>query len=315
MSTNWSILNNNNNKNEVLAVIVTYNRLELLKECINALLGSIVSCDILIVNNASTDGTKEYLNNFTNNFKINIYVCNMDSNLGGAGGYNFGVKKGVELSYKYLWLLDDDAIVSKNALEELLKVDKELNGEYGFLSSKVLWSDGSICKTNVQRKKVARKIKDFTSHIVPCDFCSFVSCFVKTEMIKLVGLPIKEFVIWTDDLEWTRRFTLKRINDFAKPGYLCNDSVVIHKCKENIGVAIYRDSADRINRYKYIYRNDVVCFRREGLKGHLYMIARNLLHTLRVLLYKKDGKMKAIKVIWCGWMEGYKFKPIIEKIN
>lgn len=305
----------NNTKNEILAIIITYNRLELLKECIKALFHSTVLCDILVVNNASTDGTKEYLDKLTNNFGIKIYVYNMDANLGGAGGYNFGIKKGVELSYKYLWLLDDDAMVTKNALEELLKVDKELKGEYGFLSSKVVWTDGNICKTNVQRKAVARKIKDFNSHIVECDFCSFVSCFVKAEMVRLVGLPIKEFVIWTDDLEWTRRFTFKKINDFAKPGYLCNDSRVFHYCKENIGVAIYKDSADRIDRYKYIYRNDVVCFRREGIKGHLYMFIRNLLHTLRVILYKKDEKINAIKVIWSGWFEGYKFFPVIEKLN
>lgn len=299
----------------VVAVIVTYNRLDLLKECLYALCNSDEKCDIIIVNNSSTDGTREYLDNVGNIYTgINFYIHNLDKNLNGAGGFNYGIRCAAKLSYKYIWIMDDDCIVNKDSLSELLKVANELNDNFGFLSSKVLWKDGSICKTNIQRRAVARRISDFDSRLVKVDFTSFVSCLVKRDDVLKVGLPIKEFIIWTDDLEWTRRLTLKSVNENAKQGYLCNNSVVIHKCSNNFGVTIVKDSKDRLYRYKYIYRNDVVCFRREGLRGHIYMFFRNLYHIFRILLFAKYDKLSRIKVLLNGYFEGYKFKPEIEYI-
>ena len=304
-----------NNISKTVAIIVTYNRLELLKECINSLLNSDEVVDILVVNNNSTDGTKEYLNNLSNNGKNKTCVFNLETNLNGAGGFNFGIKKALKHNYKYLWIMDDDTIVYKNALSELYKVANELNDEFGFLSSKVLWKDLSICKTNIQRKAVARRIKDFKSHLVKVDYCSFVSCFVKSEDVKNIGLPIKEFIIWTDDLEWTRRLTSKKYYKHAKTGFLCNDSIVIHKCKNNFGVTIVKDTSDRLDRYKYIYRNDVFCFKREGIRGHLYVLVRNLYHIILVLFLSKHSKIKKIKTIINGYIEGFSFNPKIEMFN
>ena len=165
---------------KTIAIIVTYNRIELLKECILALVNSEKKCDILVVNNNSDDGTDEYLNLLPNIYKdINFYIYNLDENLNGAGGFNYGIKKAVSLDYEYVWLMDDDTIVDKYALTELYNIKIELNDEFGFLSSKVLWKDNSICKTNIQRLKVARRISDFKSKLVKVDFTSFVSCFVK----------------------------------------------------------------------------------------------------------------------------------------
>lgn len=298
---------------KVVAVVVTYNRLKLLQECILELSKSDIPCDILIVNNASNDGTKEYLDKIRNQYNnINFYIYNMEHNLNGAGGYNFGLKKAAELDYKYIWIMDDDCIVRNDSLKELLVVADKLNDNFGFLSSKVIWKDGSICKTNIQRKAVAKRVNDFTSQIVNVDFSSFVSCLVKKEDVLKVGLPIKEFIIWTDDLEWTRRFTLKKINKYAKPGYLCNKSIVVHKCANNFGVTIVQDTPERLDRYKYIYRNDVVCFRREGIKGHIYIFIRNIYHIFRILLFAPYNKIDRIKVLLKGYREGYKFYPVIE---
>lgn len=302
-----------NNSYKTVAIIVTHNRLELLKECIEALKLSTEKCDVIVVNNDSTDGTNEYLLSLESS-DIKYYVFNLNNNLGGAGGFNFGIRKAMKYDYKYFWLMDDDCIVDKNALYNLYKVRDELNENFGFLSSKVLWKDGSICKTNVQRKSIARKNKDFNSHIVNVDFCSFVSCFVKKEDVYNVGLPIKEFVIWTDDLEWTRRFTYKKVYNKAKPGYLCNESIVWHKCKENFGVTIVKDSSDRIDRYKYIYRNDVYCFKREGIRGNVYMFVRNIYHIIKILLFSPFKKFERIKILIDSYKEGYKFNPRIEYI-
>ena len=316
---------------ETISVVVTYNRLNLLKECIEALLKSSVKNDILIINNCSTDGTYDFLQNiekelFIYNVKLKIidiksigeidyknepnsyiYVYNSSVNLGGAGGYNIGVRIATKLKYKYLWLMDDDTIVYENSLFELYNVKNKLNDDFGFLSSKVLWKDLNICKTNVQRKKVAKKIKNFDDEIVSVDYSSFVSFFIKSEDVLKLGLPIKDFFIWSDDLEYTRRFSN------YKKSYLCNKSVVIHKCMENIGVDITKDKPDRLDRYKYIYRNDVYVFKKEGIQGIMFLILRYIYHILKILFNSKN-KIKKISIMTKGNIEGIFFNPKIEYI-
>lgn len=301
---------------KIITVIVTYNRIDLLKQCIEGLINSTYKTDILIVNNNSNDGTKEYLDSVQNEYKnVKFYIYNLKENLNGAGGFNYGIRMAALLPYEYIWIMDDDCIVNPDSLYALISAGEKLNGDFGFLSSKVLWTDGSICKTNVQRRSVARKIKDFSSPIVQVDYASFVSLLVKREDVIKVGLPIKEFIIWTDDLEWTRRFTFKKINKDAKPGYLVNNSVVTHKCKNNFGVTIVKDTSDRIDRYKYIYRNDVYCFKKEGIRGYIYIIARNFYHILKILLESKNDKIEKIKTILLGFNEGIKFNPEIEYVE
>ena len=52
--------------NETLAIIITYNRKKILGECLDALITSSVKCDVLIVDNASTDGTKDLVGKYLN---------------------------------------------------------------------------------------------------------------------------------------------------------------------------------------------------------------------------------------------------------
>ena len=87
--------------NSTIAVIVTYNRLELLKEGIQALLGQSSACDILIVDNASTDETPHWAQDFAKTHP-SVYYENTGANLGGAGGFNYGMRRGVEMSYDYV---------------------------------------------------------------------------------------------------------------------------------------------------------------------------------------------------------------------
>lgn len=72
---------------QVAVTVVTYNRLNLLKECLQALRRQTIKADIIIVNNGSTDGTKEYLDS-----KEGIFVIHQE-NLGGAGGFYAGTRQ------------------------------------------------------------------------------------------------------------------------------------------------------------------------------------------------------------------------------
>ena len=111
----------------VAGVIVTYNRKKLLLESIEAMLHQTKSdcLDIIVVDNNSSDGTVVALDKYIRSNEI-IYR-NTGANLGGAGGFQYGIRYAVESGYDYIWLMDDDCIPSENALEELLRADMELN--------------------------------------------------------------------------------------------------------------------------------------------------------------------------------------------
>lgn len=297
----------------VAAVVVTYNRKELLSECVSCLLGQETLCvgdvtmDVLIVDNASTDGTEEMLADLVESGSVRYF--NTGSNLGGAGGFNFGMRKAVELGYDRLWIMDDDCLPHQGALAALLSAERDLDGRYGYLSSVVLWKDGSICKMNVQRHPLTKDIEDFTPGLQPVTLASFVSLFVPADIVREVGLPIKEFFIWTDDWEFTRR--VSRVH----PCYLVGESVVTHASKNNGAGTIVDDVPERLERYRLIYRNDVVLYRQEGLRGYAYLLVRALYHILKVLACSKGDRLRKVGIIVSSNVEGLRFHPGVEFVG
>lgn len=292
---------------KVIAVVVTYNRKELLKEAIEALLNQEYNnCDVLIVDNASTDGTREYIDELLKDARV--HYENTGANLGGAGGFNYGMKRACQMGCDFVWVMDDDCIVHKNSLTELLNADKQLNGNYGFLSSKVLWKDGSICKMNIQKISLIKKVTDWNKEIQQVIMGTFVSFFIKKTIVEEIGLPISDFFIWADDIEYSRRVSLKY------PSYLVNKSIVSHKSKNNIGSNIVQDSIENLNRYSYAYRNERYVYKREGILGILYYNLKNSLHKFRIRKsnMSKEEKKKKIDVINKAVKEGKKFNPEVE---
>lgn len=293
--------------NNIAAVVVTYNRKELLRQCIQKLLNQKeISCDVFVIDNASTDGTAEMVKEEFDCPQV-IYH-NTGSNLGGAGGFQFGVKKAVEAEYEYVWIMDDDTFVEENALRAFMDTDKDLKGNWGFLSSVAYWTDGNICRMNIQKRNIFKHIgkKEYAMKYAPIKMCSFVSLLVKTKVIKEVGLPIGEYFIWTDDYEFTGRISKKY------PCYVVPESRVVHAMKRHTRVDFATDSTDRMERYHYIYRNDVHCYRQYGVLGWLYIISKNMYTVLNILLHSKEAKGKKIRIVIKGMIEGIRFQPKIE---
>ncbi|MCH4220380.1 MAG: glycosyltransferase family 2 protein [Eggerthellaceae bacterium] len=296
----------------IAAVVVTYNRVNLLLQCIEALKSqrfdsSSTSLDILIIDNASTDGTEQTLKPLANDGEIMYY--NTGSNLGGAGGFNYGMKQAVSAGYDDLWVMDDDCLPHDDALQALLNADAHLKGHYGYLSSVVRWTDGSICRMNVQRHPLNTDITDFTLQLQPCTLASFVSLFVPASIVAEVGLPIKDFFIWTDDWDFTRRIS-RRYDCFV-----VGDSVVTHASKNNGAGTIATDVPERLDRYRKIYRNDVVLYRQEGFNGYAYIIMRDLYHIIQVILHSSGQRCKKIGIIVSGTIAGFRFHPQIEYVT
>lgn len=297
----------------IAAVVVTYNRKELLMNCINCLLSqSMWAPDVLVIDNASTDGTENSVKEaFGQNPRV-IYV-NTGANLGGAGGFSYGIKQAVNSGYEYLWIMDDDTFPDANALENLLKASDKLGGEYGFLSSYAKWTDGSACEMNLP--KVSPHWRNhvdiqFNNRMLAVESASFVSFFVKAKTVVEVGLPIKEFFIWGDDVEYSLRISSKY------DSYFVYDSQVIHAMKSNISTSIVEETDEsRIQRYALLYRNKHYIVRRSSLRARVayWMDIKNVVKD--IFKRSKGNKWRKSCIVIKSSIAGLFFHPQIEYIR
>ena len=289
---------------KIAAVVVTYNRAALLKTCITALRTQTTPCHIFILDNHSTDETPDVIRSMLD---ADMTAIHLEKNIGGAGGFCEGVRQAIRAEYDYIWLMDDDTVPAPDALEKLMAADQLLKGQYGFLSSNVLWTDNTPCRMNVP--KYARNSASVSSHLRPIVQASFVSCFLPANTIKEVGLPIRDFFIWGDDVEYTRRITIRH----RIPAYLCTTSVVHHHTHHNWGSNIALDIPERLPYYQYAYRNENYLYRKEGIKGFCYYTLRCLLHLGRILIKARDHRWHRCHIILSQYGKGLFFNPQIER--
>ena len=293
--------------NETCAVVVTYNRKTLLEQALTHLLQQTCPCDILVVDNASTDGTDGLVKTFEDK-RISYYSTG--KNIGGAGGFNIGMRKSVEAGYKYVWVMDDDTFVQPDTLEKFLIADQKLNGNYGWLSSKALWTDGNICGMNRQTGISGKDITDFFQEHIPCRRATFVSLFIKSQNIVKYGLPLKEFFIWADDTEFTQRISQK------ENCYVISNSIVVHAMAANTVADIVYVDFSRIPRCFYQIRNHCYIIRTQdkklGTAKYLYRQAKNV---LKIILFSKDFRWKRLNVLLRSVVAGLFFHPRVEYLQ
>ena len=188
--------------NNIAAVVVTYNRKNYLKLCLDSLLiqGDLLS-SIIIVNNNSTDGTEEMLLNEYLDNPIFDYI-NIGSNIGGAGGFNYGMKRAYENFFKWIWLMDDDVAPAEGALKKYFKItEKSL-----FIQGRRAYDDGEyvdwLCDYNYKTGKLIKLSENeyfANKSFLTVNTACFEGAFISREIISSIGFPKKEFFIQGDD--------------------------------------------------------------------------------------------------------------------
>lgn len=323
---------------KVTCVVVTYNRIELLKECLEALSNQdYEDMDILVVDNCSTDGTPEYLasvgskvqtdatpaaeNNLTasapeaenkpaasapeaDSSGGKIKYLTLPENIGGAGGFHEGMKAALEGGCEYMWLMDDDTIPEKEALSELIKATEVLKGEkFSYISSNVYGMDHECM--NTPRMPFTQSGKngyaDWNRHLD--------EALVKVRSATFCACFVSVDAVREVGLPIKQYFiwgddteyTL-RLSKYYGQAYLAGRSLVLHKRANNQALSIVKeDNPDRINMYFYYVRNYLI-----NLKlyfGVIFAIGKILhfdLMILRILFGKSKYKGKKTGVIFRG---------------
>lgn len=286
----------------IIAVVVTFNRKTLLIEALRQLTQqSYPLSQIILINNASTDGTEDLLREqgWLDNSKIDYHL--LEKNIGGAGGFHQGMALAAQRSADWLWIMDDDSIPNTDALEQLLLaqqrlIDKQLAPV--ILASRVNWIDGTPHPMNfstIRRDDWQQLYTALAERCLPIRATSFVSMLLKKQCINESGLPLANYFIWNDDVEYSGR-VLKN-----QQGYLVSDSVVIHKTKEK-----YTPFSQSGDRFFYEVRNKIWMIKSseawtktERLRYVLVLI-KNIFDYLKV----KGNSKNKLKIISRGLWHG-----------
>lgn len=299
-------------KEKIATNIVTYNRKDLLKECLNALLAQTRKPNsIIIVDNNSNDGTKEMLEKEFLENPIFDYV-RLSENTGSAGGQYTGIKRAYKKGFDWVWIMDDDALPKLNALEELVLAKNFLtsnNESFSFLCSNVFWLDGLPSKMNIPPidKKDFSRYQYLQKSLIKVKSASFVGAFFSRDIIKRVGLPIKEFFIWGDDVEYTARMAR------YSTGVLVGKSKIIHKTKENYAVDYKNFKKNEIWKYKYDMRNTVyICKNTNSPRLKTTYSLKIVSSLFKIFRYHS---FLSFCQIFLWFLKGLFFNPKIEKID
>ncbi|MBU7540261.1 glycosyltransferase [Levilactobacillus brevis] len=295
-------------KNKITAVVVTYNKPELLEQCLSHILTQTTQCnEIVLVDNGGKQETANVIE-LKQKEGAKITWIKPQGNVGGAGGFSIGIKAAIQNGADYVWIMDDDSLVETQALEHLRIASKKLHAQkvqYGFLASNVRWTDGSAAQMNIPG--VIDGWNELADQgLIGLSFASFVSMFVPTSVIREVGLPLSQYFIWGDDVEFGKRISAKH------PSFFVSESKVNHAMLENRGVNIFEEfDKKRIHRYFYEYRNSLCTLAEFGNKRQVFMqVAKNLTLSFN-LLFKPKGLKKAL-IIVRGTIAGLFFHPTVE---
>ncbi|MEO5711519.1 MAG: glycosyltransferase [Nocardioidaceae bacterium] len=240
----------------VVAVVVTWNRRDLLLESLAALRGQThPPAEIVVVDNASTDGTTEMLRRDGDG----LQVVHLTRNIGGAGGFAAGIERALTHEPDLVWLLDDDTVPTETAAERLVAAWTGFAGSErpAVLASRVVWIDGRDHPMNTPRTKPGASAVELAAArgvgCLPIRSASFVSIMCDVGRVRERGLPVADYFLWNDDFEYSTRLIKGGV------GLTVPDSVVVHKTR-----VFGSTDADPGERFFYEVRNKVWMFTRSS---------------------------------------------------
>jgi rhamnopyranosyl-N-acetylglucosaminyl-diphospho-decaprenol beta-1,3/1,4-galactofuranosyltransferase len=192
----------------VVAVVVTFNRLPLLQRLVTRLREVSEVDEILVVDNASSDGTGAWLASATSAAGAPLAHRTLAENRGGAGGFHAGLAWAMERGADLAWLMDDDGIPEPDCLGRLLERD-DLD----------FWGPAVLAEQDPTRlcfpirlpggTKVVHRMREVEAAardgLIPGVVIPFNGVLVTRDLVERIGTPREEFFIWGDDVEFLWR--------------------------------------------------------------------------------------------------------------
>jgi rhamnopyranosyl-N-acetylglucosaminyl-diphospho-decaprenol beta-1,3/1,4-galactofuranosyltransferase len=278
----------------VVAVVVSYNREQLLEETLSGLLAQERPVDaVIVVDNASSDGSVEVAGRFLPESDIVV----LTRNTGGAGGFAVGMAEALRRAADWIWVMDDDTVPRPGALAALLDAlhRHPRPSRVAALGSRVVWTDGREHPMNTPRQKPFLKREEraaaTAARAMPVRSISFVSSMFRAEAVREEGLPVVDYFLWNDDFEFSARILRHRW------GLAVPESVVEHKTR-----VLGSTDADPGPRFFFEVRNKIWLFLRSPALSpweRAVYVCASAVRWIRTIARSADRS-----VLWRGLSKG-----------
>ncbi len=255
-----------------IVVTVTFNSSGFLRRQMDAMANQTLPVDkVIVVDNNSNEENKKAIADMESQYPF-MHVIWQKENLGGAGGFETGVRFVVENepACDYVWLMDDDAFPREDCHEKLLHCDclKEAGCIcpliFGVeLSAYQLYHYKKISRFLDKDLPVITSAQDLPEH-VEIESSAFVGPFIKMSVVKDVGIPDGGLFIYGDDLEYIYRISRKY------KVFLVTEAVINHRDVITNGKA---NASTAWKRY-YQYRNRMLFVEKFATNGLQKMIGK-----------------------------------------
>lgn len=268
----------------VCSVVVTYNRLGELRKCIQSLQNQSVKLDILIYDNASMDGTEEWVKGLKEKYN-NILYYRSKINQGGAGGFCNGLKKAFEIGYDFYWLMDDDGRpYDKETLSRCLQAI--VATEKVIVNPIVTPNKKDLSFPLLKYHKINELLinEDVINGISP-----FNGTLVTHQCVCELGFPKEEFFIKGDEREYSLRairsgYALITVKDaFFYHPQLEDKKIVLFGKEVLVTEESYWKEYYKARNYVYIYKK---------YYGVLGILKHIVYCMIKLLLFRQDIKRK-----------------------
>jgi GT2 family glycosyltransferase len=187
---------------------------------------------ILIVDNASTDGTLD------RTFPENVTIIRNPENLGTAGAARIGCAHALEHGFDWVWIFDADSVPEPDALEKLLaffeRLPREQREQVCFLAGRPLTETGEIKQAPIRLEGSwgmtyvpVASAEEFTQ----CDCILWSGSLYRTAAIARIGLPSADYVLDAAELEYGYR-----ARQLGFTSYVVHNSTTHHDVGRPAGV-------------------------------------------------------------------------------
>ena len=197
----------NNFEKNITFVIVSFKSNHIIEKCIQSINSNI---KIIIVENSNNIAVKKYLENKF----LNVEVIIANDNLGYGKGNNLGISK---VNTQYAFILNPDAVLGKNCLNELSKAQVNLKDDFAILAPNLSINYGYF--TNQKN--------NFQNEILEVDYVKGFAILINLKKINFNKIFDENFFLFLEEID-----LCKRIKDSGGKIFVALNSEIQHSGKQ-----------------------------------------------------------------------------------
>lgn len=276
---------------QVAAIVVTYNRKEMVSRILRALERQTRPVHkIVVVDNGSTDGTARMLQECF----PEVTHLRLDENCGPAGGFAAGMNHAIKHGPGWLWLFNDDDEPAPDALQIMMETLDDLGREnVALLGCWVRGASGAVVDRGRLWRwgRFVRRARPTSPQPHKADLTTFTGALISSQIVEKVGLPRAPYFMMFEETEYCLRIRAAKGSIYIIPRPL-------------VRVGAVGASSSPPWRGYYQTRNHLLMAREHRSPLEIFWWGLRTLRFLGVTLMREDRKSERIKLRLLGALHG-----------